>query len=87
MYKNPIVSIVMNALNTIIAEFVETLALPLSHGRKILEGHRDILDRMKTQDLSWAWEKIDVHILYFTDEFKRLAPMKSIDFDQLFEEV
>lgn len=83
MCKNPIVTSVMSALNSIISVFVKPLHPPLSYERRILEGHRDILEQMKRGDLAKAKEKYDDHVLFFSKELKRLARIKNINFEEV----
>ena len=79
MCKNPIVTSVMSALNTFIGAFVKPLHPPLSYERKILEGHRHILEEMKKGDLAKAKDKYDRHVLFFETELKRLARIKNVN--------
>jgi len=79
MCKNPIVTSVMSALNVFIGAFVKPLHPPLSYERKILEGHRDILEEMKRGDLAKAKDRYDYHVLSFEKELKRLARIRNVN--------
>jgi DNA-binding GntR family transcriptional regulator len=67
----------------IIATFVDKLNPPPNHSLKILENHRDILKEMKRGNLSKATERLEDHILFFSKEFKKLMPQKTIPFDDI----
>jgi DNA-binding FadR family transcriptional regulator len=87
MCRNPIVGMVTKSLVSITSVFVRTLDPPFYHSRQILEIHRDILAKMKSGDVPGAKMKLEEDILYFNEEFKRIAPIKSIDFDSVIEEL
>lgn len=84
MCKNPIIATVSNALMSIITVFVDTLDPPIKHSRRIFEGHRAILNAMKKGDMNGAKRKLDEHILYFNEEFKKMAKIKKISFKEIF---
>lgn len=81
--KNPIFILVINSILPIIAAFVEALDPPPRHSREILESHRDILEAIKSKNLKEALKRLEEHILYFNKEFKKVMPLRDIDFKEV----
>jgi len=81
--RNPIFMMIVDSIMPIIATFVDKLNPPPNHSLKILENHRDILKEMKRGNLSKATERLEDHILFFSKEFKKLMPQKTIPFDDI----
>lgn len=78
--QNPIFTMIINSIMPIIAVFVEKVNPTIEHSRRILESHRDILEEMKRGDTIAAKEKLKEHIIFFSEEFKKLLPLEGIKF-------
>jgi len=81
--RNPIFMMIVDSIMPIIATFVDKLNPPPNHSLKILESHRDILKEMKGGNLSKATKRLEDHIPFFSKEFKKLMPQKTIPFDDI----
>lgn len=77
--RNPIFILIINSIMPIIGAFVEALNPPPQHSRDILESHRDILEAIKNKNLKEALKRLEDHILYFNQEFKKVLPIRDID--------
>jgi GntR family transcriptional regulator, transcriptional repressor for pyruvate dehydrogenase complex len=82
MCHNPIVTNVVDAINSAIAAFVKPLRPPLLYEKRIVEGHRGILLEMKNGNIEKAKERYDEHIAYFSEELRRLARLRKVDFNR-----
>jgi len=79
--QNPIFIMIINSIMPIIAVFVKKVNPAIEHSRRILESHRDILEEIKRGNTMAAKEKLKEHIIFFSEEFKKLVPLEGIEFD------
>jgi DNA-binding FadR family transcriptional regulator len=78
--QNPILITIVNSIMPIIAVFVEKVNPAMEHSRRILESHREILEQMKKGNTIVAKEKLNEHIIFFSEEFKKIVPLKGVKF-------
>lgn len=79
---NPVFVLIINAIIPITSAFVELLDPPPDHSRYILESHRDILEAIKVRDAERAKRKHEQHVLFFSNEFKKLTPPRDTFFKE-----
>jgi len=76
--RNPILIIIDNAIMPVLYSFVESLKPSLEHSKLVTESHMGILREMKKKNLRGALEKVEEHILWFSEEFKKTSGSEAI---------